>query len=87
MPVAKPLYGVLNLDRAAERSEETRKVLALLILVAGLTAATISFVVRPLFDRPAGAPQACEMFVLTNSGVARCVPETPPGTPIARAES
>ena len=87
VPAAKPLYGVLNFDGSAVRSEEARKLIALLVLVAGLAAATISFVVLPMFDRPSGAPQACEMFVLTKSGVTRCVPETPPGTPIAHAAS
>lgn len=76
MPAAKPLYGVLNV-RFGKRSEETtRTVIALLILVTGLAAANIWFVALPLFEKPDRALQDCQTFVLTKSGVAKCVPET-----------
>ena len=79
MPAAKPLYGVLKVTDANQRSEvETRTVIALLILVAALAAATIGFVAVPLFDKPHRAPQDCQMFVLTKSGVTKCVAETTP---------
>ena len=76
MPAAKPLYGVLNVTLANQRSEdETRNLIALLILVTTLAAATIGFVVVPLFDKPHRAPQDCPVFVLTKSGVTKRVPE------------
>ena len=76
MPAAKPLYGVLNVTLANQRSEdETRTLIALLILVTTLAAATLGFVAVPLFDKPHRAPQDCPVFVLTKSGVTKCVPE------------
>lgn len=88
MPAAKPLYGVLNGALANELSDEAaRTLIALLILVTGLAAATIWFVALPLLDNPRRETQACDMFVLTKSGVTRCIPETPPGTPIPGAET
>ena len=77
MPAAKPVYGVLDVE---ERADENRTVVALMLLVTGLAAATIWFVALPVFDKPSGAPQACESFVLTDEGVIRCVPESTPGT-------
>ena len=60
MPAAKPVYGVLDVASGKERSEESRTVVALLLLVTGLAAVTIWFVALPLFDTPNGGPQACE---------------------------
>ena len=87
MPAAKPVYGVLAVDSANERTEESRTVVALLLLVTGLAAATMWFVALPLFDTPNGAPQACESFVLTDDGVIRCVPESTLGTAASRPHS
>ena len=79
MPAAKPPYGVPNVTVANQRSEdETRIVVALLILVTALAAATIGFVAVPMIDEPHRAPQDCQMFVLTRSGVTKCVAETTP---------
>ena len=50
MPAAKPVYGVLDVASANERTDENRTVVALLLLVTGLAAATIWFVALPLFD-------------------------------------
>ena len=87
MPAAKPVYGVLDVSPDDERSEETRTVIALLLLVTGLAAATLWFVALPLFDKPHGGPQACESFVLTDDGVIRCVPESTLGTASSRPRS
>ena len=87
MPAAKPVYGVLDVASARERSDESRTVIALLLLVTGLATATIWFVALPLFDTPQSAPQACESFVLTNEGVIRCVPESTLGTAAGRPQS
>ena len=87
MPAAKPVYGVLDVASATERTDEDRTVIALLFLVTGLAAATIWFVALPLFDAPNGAPQACESFVLTDDGVIRCVPESTLGTASSRPRS
>ena len=84
MPAAKPVYGVLDVE---ERADENRTVVALLLLVTGLAAATIWFVALPVFDKPSGAPQACESFVLTDDGVIRCVPESTLGTAAGRPQS
>ena len=79
MPAAKPLYGVVNVPFADRRAEEeTRTVVALLMLVTVLAVATIWFVALPLFDEPASAPQDCKTFVLTKSGGIQCIPETTP---------
>ena len=86
MPAAKPVYGVLDVDSARERTEESRTVVALMLLVTGLAAATIWFVALPVLDRPSGAPQACESFVLTDDGVIRCVPESTLGTATSRPQ-
>jgi hypothetical protein len=87
VPAAKPVYGVLAVDSANERTEESRTVVALLLLVTGLAAATMWFVALPLFDTPNGAPQACASFVLTDDGVIRCVPESTLGTAASRPHS
>ena len=87
MPAAKPVYGVLDVDSGKERAEENRAVIALLLLVTGLAAATLWFVALPLFDGPNGAPQACESFVLTDDGVIRCVPESTLGAAAGRPRS
>ena len=87
MPAAKPVYGVLDVASATDRSDESRRVIALLFLVTGLAAATLWFVALPLFDTPPSAPQACESFVLTNDGVIRCVPESTLGTAAGRPQS
>ena len=87
MPAAKPVYGVLDVASANEWADEYRTVVALLLLVTGLAAATIWFVALPLFDQPNGAPQACESFVLTDDGVIRCVPESTLGTAAGRPQS
>lgn len=87
MPAAKPVYGVLDVASTNERADEHRTVVALLLLVIGLAAATMWFVALPLFDKPNGAPQACESFVLTNDGVIRCVPESTLGTAASRPQS
>jgi hypothetical protein len=84
VPAAKPVYGVLDVE---ERADENRTVVALLLLVTGLAAATIWFVALPVFDKPSGAPQACESFVLTDDGVIRCVPESTLGTAAGRPQS
>ena len=84
MPAAKPVYGVLDVE---ERADENRTVVALLLLVTGLAAATMWFVALPLFDTPNGAPQACASFVLTDDGVIRCVPESTLGTAAGRPHS
>ncbi len=87
MPAAKPLYGVLNVTLRNQRSEETtRTVIALLFLVTGLAAANIWLLALPLFDKHR-APQDCQAFVLTKSGVTRCIPETTPGEPIPRTDN
>ena len=79
VPAAKPLYGVVNVPFADRRAEEeTRTVVALLMLVTVLAVATIWFVALPLFDEPASAPQDCKTFVLTKSGGIQCIPETTP---------
>jgi hypothetical protein len=84
VPAAKPLYGVLNVSVRNQRSDaEGRTVIALVFLVTGLAAATIWFVALPLFDTPHRAPQDCEAFVLTKSGVTKCIPEALPGEPIS----
>jgi hypothetical protein len=85
VPAAKPVYGVLSTDAVQrERSEETRTIIALSVLVAGLAAATIWFVALPLLSTPSSSvPEACTAFVLTDSGVLRCVPETTFGSPAA----
>ena len=83
MPAAKPVYGVLRTDEANERSEEARTTVALLCLVTALSAATFWFVALPLLDTHESKPQSCAMFVMTNSGVLRCVPETAVGAPTA----
>jgi hypothetical protein len=80
------VYGVLDVDSARERTEESRTVVALMLLVTGLAAATIWFVALPVLDRPSGAPQACESFVLTDDGVIRCVPESTLGTATSRPQ-
>lgn len=87
MPAAKPVYGVLDVASATERTDKNRTVVALLLVVTGLAAATIWFVALPLFDTPNGAPQACESFVLTDDGVIRCVPESTLGTASSRPRS
>lgn len=86
MPAAKPVYGEVNVAFSNERSDEASTVIALLFLVTGLAAATLWLVALPLLDQPHRAAQTCEMFVLTKSGVTRCVPDTTPETP-ARTEN
>jgi hypothetical protein len=56
-------------------------VLCLLLLVIGLAAATVWFVVLPTLDKPPTAKRTCEVFVL-RSGATKCVP-----TPGLRAVS
>ena len=87
MPAAKPAYGDLDVGSATERVGENGPVVALLLLVTGLAAATIWFVALPLFDTPDGAPQDCGSFVLTDDGVLRCVPESMLGTAAGRPQS
>ena len=87
MPAAKPVYGVLDVASAKERSDENRTVIALVALVTGLAAATLWLVALPLFDNPHSAPQACESFVLTDDGVIRCVPESTLGSAASRPQS
>jgi hypothetical protein len=81
------VYGVLDVVPADERSDQNRTVIALVLLVTVLAAATMWLVALPLFDRPASAPQACESFVLTDEGVIRCVPESTLGTAAGRPQS
>jgi hypothetical protein len=84
VPAAKPLYGVLNVSVRNQRSDaEAGTVIALVFLVTALAAATIWFVALPLFDRPHRAPQDCRAFVLTKSGVTKCIPEATPGEAIS----
>jgi hypothetical protein len=83
---AKPRYGVLNFERTSERSEETRKAIALAVLVAALAAANIWFVVLPFLDEPHRGAADCRSLVLTRSGVTKCIPDAPAGAPIPRAE-
>jgi hypothetical protein len=87
VPAAKPAYGDLDVASATERVGGNRTVVALLLLVTGLAAATIWFVALPLFATPDGAPQDCGSFVLTDDGVLRCVPESTPGTAASRPQS
>jgi hypothetical protein len=58
-------------------------VVALLVLVIGLAAATVWLVALPLLDRPARAEPSCEVFVL-RSGATKCVPVLKSGSPAAQ---
>ena len=51
----------------------------LLIMVIGLTTATIWFVALPMLDRPVHAKRSCEVIVL-ESGKTRCVTNPETGT-------
>ena len=79
MPAAKPLYGILNATFANQRSaDESRTMIALLVLVTGLAAANIWFFAQPLFGQRHPPAQDCQTLVLTKSGVSKCLAETTP---------
>lgn len=58
----------------------------LLIMVIGLTIATIWFVALPMLDRPVHAKRSCEVIVL-ESGKTRCVTNPETGTRPAHRKS
>jgi hypothetical protein len=63
-------------DVADPRSGDPSPVLPLLMLVAGLAAATVWFVGLPALEEPPPG-RSCEVYVL-RSGATKCVPK--PGT-------
>ncbi|MET0939164.1 MAG: hypothetical protein ABWY51_08080 [Gaiellaceae bacterium] len=77
-------HGVSGVAVASDgRGADRGSVVALLVLVIGLAAATVWLVALPLLDRPARAEPSCEVFVL-RSGATKCVPILKPGSPAAK---
>jgi hypothetical protein len=70
------VYGAVNVDVGRARSDDSSTVIALLVLVIGLAAATIAFVAVPLVDEPRSTTEACGMLVVTNAG-STCISEPP----------
>ena len=87
MREVRPVYGVMSVEAANARSDETSTVIALLLLVTGLAALTFWFVALPLVDRPHHGAQDCEMLVLTKSGVSKCVPDSTLGSQVGRTDN
>jgi hypothetical protein len=72
MSSLRPVYGRLEGDAEDEVAKGPSPVLPLLLLVAGLVAATIWFVVLPALDRQPQAERSCEVVFL-KSGSTACV--------------
>ena len=79
-------YGLPEVAAASGRSGEPSSVLPLLIIVIGLAAATIWYVVVPVLHKPASVGRSCEVYVLP-SGTTKCVPYPKPTSWAAHQKS